>query len=85
MLSQQDHQLKIVICDDGKGIEQEQLSRVFEPFYRESLARDRASGGVGLGLAIAQQAIIQHSGSIQAQNIPNSGLQVTILLPLHIA
>jgi two-component system sensor histidine kinase CpxA len=85
VVSQQDRYLKIVICDDGKGIEQEQLSRVFEPFYRESLARDRASGGVGLGLAIAQQAITQHSGSIQAQNIPSSGLQVTILLPLHIA
>jgi two-component system, OmpR family, sensor histidine kinase CpxA len=83
-LSQQERYLKIVIFDDGKGIEQEQLSRVFEPFYRESLARDRASGGVGLGLAIAQQAITQHSGSIQAQNIPSSGLQVTILLPLHI-
>jgi two-component system sensor histidine kinase CpxA len=81
-LSEQDCYLKIVICDDGKGIEQKQLSRIFEPFYRESLARDRASGGVGLGLAIAQQAITQHLGSIQAQNMPDSGLQVTILLPL---
>jgi two-component system sensor histidine kinase CpxA len=81
-LSEQDCYLKIVICDDGKGIEQKQLSRIFEPFYRESLARDRASGGVGLGLAIAQQAITQHLGSIQAQNMSDSGLQVTILLPL---
>ncbi|MGO4893783.1 ATP-binding protein [Flavobacterium sp. W21_SRS_FM6] len=80
-LVHQDSWLTIDIRDDGKGIEQEQLSRIFEPFYRESLARDRASGGVGLGLAIAHQAILQHQGKIRAVNLPNGGLSVTISLP----
>jgi two-component system, OmpR family, sensor histidine kinase CpxA len=75
--------LIIMICDDGEGIEQNQLSRIFEPFYRESLARDRASGGVGLGLAIAQRAIIKHQGKINACNMEGRGLQVTISLPIY--
>jgi two-component system sensor histidine kinase CpxA len=74
--------LHIVITDDGKGIEQNHLQRIFEPFYRESLARDRDSGGVGLGLAIAYQAVLQHKGSIQAINSHFGGLEVSITLPL---
>ena len=74
--------LHILISDDGEGIEQSQVLRIFEPFYRESLARDRDSGGVGLGLAIASQAIMQHKGSIQAKNTEAGGLVVHISLPL---
>lgn len=75
-------QLMLKIDDDGLGIEPHQLERIFEPFYRESLARDRKSGGIGLGLAIAQRAIIQHHGVIQASNKPQGGLVVNISLPL---
>ena len=77
-----EHYLNIIISDDGKGINDSQIMRIFEPFYRESLARDRDSGGVGLGLAIAHRAVVQHKGSIQAKNLANSGLQVSIALPL---
>ena len=77
-----EHCLNIIISDDGKGINDSQIMRIFEPFYRESLARDRDSGGVGLGLAIAHRAVVQHKGSIQAKNLANSGLQVSIALPL---
>ena len=72
----------LVITDDGKGIEPAQLVRIFEPFYRESLARDRDSGGVGLGLAIAYQAVSQHKGRIEAKNTELGGLEVHISLPL---
>lgn len=78
------------IADDGNGIEDSQLSKVFEPFYRESTARDRNSGGVGLGLAIALRAIHKHGGTIKAKNreksgVKNSqkaGLVVTISMPV---
>jgi two-component system sensor histidine kinase CpxA len=70
-----------VIEDDGNGIEESQLDRVFEAFYRESSARDRNSGGVGLGLAIAQHAISKHHGFIEASNKPQGGLLVKISIP----
>lgn len=70
------------IKDDGDGMEEEQLKRIFEPFYRSSTARDRNSGGVGLGLAIAYRAIIQHQGHLMVKNSIDGGLEVKITLPL---
>jgi two-component system sensor histidine kinase CpxA len=84
-VSVQDKKLVWEIEDDGNGIEESQLDRIFEAFYRESTARDRNSGGVGLGLAIAQHAIGKHQGLIQASNKPQGGLLVKIIIPLGIA
>ena len=70
----------IVVEDCGSGVPEEELGRIFEPFYRVDDARTRASGGHGLGLSIAHRAIIQHGGTIVAQNGEN-GLKVIITLP----
>jgi two-component system sensor histidine kinase CpxA len=80
-VSVQDKYIEWIIEDDGNGIEESQLDRIFEAFYRESTARDRNSGGVGLGLAIAQHAIGKHQGLIQASNKPKGGLLVKISIP----
>jgi two-component system sensor histidine kinase CpxA len=80
-VSVQDDHLVWVIEDDGDGIEESQLDRIFEAFYRESTARDRNSGGVGLGLAIAHHAIGKHQGFIEASNKPNGGLRVKVSIP----
>jgi two-component system sensor histidine kinase CpxA len=80
-VSVQDKHIVWVIEDDGSGIEESQLSRIFEAFYRESTARDRNSGGVGLGLAIAHHAVTKHQGLIQANNKPDGGLRVKISIP----
>ncbi|WP_299083755.1 ATP-binding protein [uncultured Paraglaciecola sp.] len=69
------------IEDDGNGIEESHLSKIFEAFYRESSSRDRYSGGVGLGLAIALYAIQRHKGVILASNNINGGLLVKIQVP----
>ncbi|WP_158966821.1 ATP-binding protein [Paraglaciecola sp. L3A3] len=78
----QNKHIEWLIEDDGPGMDTEQVERIFEPFYRSSTARDRNSGGVGLGLAIAFRAIFQHDGIITATNQQNGGLQVKISLPL---
>ncbi len=82
-VSVQDKHIVWMIEDDGNGIEESQLDRIFEAFYRESTARDRNSGGVGLGLAIAQHAIGKHQGFIQASNKPQGGLFVKIGIPYY--
>jgi two-component system sensor histidine kinase CpxA len=56
---------------------------MFEPFYRADVARTRRTGGVGLGLAIAERAVAAHHGSIHAANREKSGLVVEIKLPLY--
>jgi two-component system sensor histidine kinase CpxA len=75
--------LVIVIKDDGQGMESDQIQKIFDPFYRSSTARDRNSGGVGLGLAIAYRAIVQHQGYLHAKNADEGGLEVIITLPLE--
>lgn len=76
-----DHIL-IEIADDGPGIETDaDLGAIFEPFYRPQSARERESGGWGLGLAIAKAAIDAHKGQITAENAAPHGLLITIKLP----
>jgi signal transduction histidine kinase len=74
--------IEIVIDDKGQGIPQEELTRVLEPFYRLDESRSRETGGVGLGLAIAQSIVQTHGGSLTLSNRPEGGLRVTLSLPL---
>jgi two-component system sensor histidine kinase CpxA len=80
-LSPQKEQLILSISDQGCGVPNDMIEKLFTPFFRVADARDRSSGGTGLGLAIAQQAIVFHQGEIIAQNQESSGLRVTITLP----
>jgi signal transduction histidine kinase len=70
----------IMVRDHGPGIPDESLAEIFKPFFRVDGDRARASGGVGLGLSIAQRAISLHQGKVVARNA-NPGLVVTIELP----
>jgi len=69
------------ICDTGPGVPADQLEDIFEPFYRTDEARDRKTGGYGLGLAIAQRTIALHGGTIIARNRDSGGLCINIELP----
>ena len=68
----------LVISDYGKGVPEADLQKIFQPFYRVAEARDRESGGVGLGLAIADRVIRIHGGTIRAENVQPEGLKVLI-------
>jgi two-component system sensor histidine kinase CpxA len=70
----------IEVRDHGPGVPEETLPHLFEPFTRAEKARDRPSGGYGLGLAIADRAIRLHNGNITARNHPEGGLVVCISL-----
>jgi two-component system sensor histidine kinase CpxA len=72
----------VTIRDHGPGVPQEMLPRLFDPFVRVGDARDRASGGHGLGLAIAKKAIRAHGGEVFATNEPSGGLSVVVALPV---
>ncbi len=77
--------LRIVIDDDGPGIPECEMERVFESFYRIEASRNRGSGGVGLGLTIARQAIAEQPGSLTLANKSPSGLRAVICLPSAIS
>jgi signal transduction histidine kinase len=75
------HGLQLRIEDQGHGVPAKSLQRIFEPFYRVADARDRDSGGHGIGLAIAARVIRLHDGRIEAANLPAGGFAITISLP----
>lgn len=70
------------VVDSGEGIPREHLRHVFDRFYRVDRARSRATGGVGLGLSIAQALIAAHGGHIAISSQPGDGTRVTIRLPV---
>lgn len=76
------HQLWIAIDDNGAGLEEEEYSRIFTPFYRVDENRTRETGGVGLGLALVQATIRSHRGNVWAEKSHLGGLRVMIMLPL---
>jgi len=74
--------LHISVEDSGLGIPNEELDRVFEPFHRLEASRNRSTGGVGLGLTIARQAVEDQGGTLALANRSEGGLRAVIRLPL---
>ena len=72
----------ITIRDRGPGVPESDLERIFEPFYRVAEARDRDTGGEGIGLAITAQVMKAHGGKAVAANRPAGGFEVRLSLPM---
>jgi signal transduction histidine kinase len=81
-LSAANGELLIAIADDGPGLPEGELERVFEPFYRIETSRNRSTGGVGLGLAIVRQIAHSHGGTVSLENRAEGGLRAVLRLPL---
>ncbi len=73
--------LVVSVDDDGPGVPAEERERVFDRFHRLQPARERASGGSGLGLGIARAIVIQHGGRIWLEDSPLGGTRVSFELP----
>lgn len=74
-------ELRFVVEDQGEGIPEESLPYIFDTFYRADTARNRGSGGVGIGLSLAKALVQLHGGQISVDSKPGSGAQFTIVLP----
>ena len=73
--------IMVSVDDDGPGIPEPDLQLVFEPFRRLEASRNCGTGGSGLGLTIARQAIISHGGLVTLVNRSSGGLRATVRLP----
>jgi signal transduction histidine kinase len=72
--------VEITIDDEGPGIPEDELARVFQPFYRVEGSRSRETGGIGLGLAIALSVVQAHGGQLTLANRPEGGLRARVTL-----
>src|SRR3989475_521493 len=78
---EQNQWVALEVEDEGPGIPAENLTRVFEPFYREDPSRSRASGGTGMGLAVVRLLVQVHGGDVRAENRPAGGRRLVVQGP----
>ncbi len=80
-LQRTDRAIEITVDDDGPGIPENEFELVFTPFYRVEKSRSSETGGVGLGLSVAQSIVDKHGGQILLTNRDKGGLRVKVMLP----
>jgi two-component system phosphate regulon sensor histidine kinase PhoR len=83
--AREDDRVVLRVEDEGPGIPESDLERIFERFYRVDKARSRESGGTGLGLSIVKHLVQRLSGEVRAANRPGGGAVFTVKLPYRIA
>ena len=73
--------LEITVADEGPGLPESELAKVFEPFYRMESSRSRDTGGTGLGLSLARNIARAHGGDLVLRNRDGGGLEAQLILP----
>ncbi len=84
-LSVEAGQVTVYVDDDGPGLPETELERVFDPFYRTDPSRNRKTGGIGLGLAVARTIASAHGGKVRLVNLPERGLRAIVQFTARIS
>lgn len=74
--------INICVIDDGIGIKEKDIDRVFEEFYQSDITRDQALGGAGIGLALTERLVRMHGGTIELQSKPDQGSKFSFTIPV---
>ena len=82
-LNRSDGHAELSVADQGIGIPERDLERIFERFYRVDPARSRATGGTGLGLAIVKHVMLAHAGRVTVRSVEGTGSTFTLFMPLR--
>lgn len=82
-LQRQGRDARLTVTDNGPGIPKENMSHIFDRFYRVDKARSREKGGTGLGLSIVHQLVLLHGGAIRVESEEGKGASFIVELPLH--
>jgi two-component system sensor histidine kinase SenX3 len=82
-LNRSDGSAELSVADQGIGIPERDLERIFERFYRVDPARSRATGGTGLGLAIVKHVMLAHNGRVTVHSVEGTGSTFTLYIPLR--
>ena len=77
--------VEISVVDQGIGIPQAEIDRIFERFYRVDPARHRSTGGTGLGLSIVKHVAATHGGDVRVWSVEGQGSTFTLTLPQHVS
>lgn len=81
LVKSEEENVMVSFCDNGPGVPEDELSKIFQRFYRSDLSRNSQTGGSGLGLAIAAQIIKTHGGRIWAESSTGQGLCLSFTIP----
>jgi signal transduction histidine kinase len=81
MVRQEPHYTVVLIIDNGIGIQPEEISFIFEPFYRVDKSRAKDTGGYGLGLSLCKTIMDAHNGKIEVASEPGEGTTVSLFFP----
>jgi signal transduction histidine kinase len=71
--------------DQGIGMDQKEVKKIFQKFYRTKRAEQSGEAGTGIGLSIVEQIVIQHSGTIEVMSRPGEGSRFTMVLPAPVS